>query len=280
MFSSMLTDAESPEKIRSLVVARLKVALPGHALLVQDDNPFRLRLAHPDAGDLVLNLGNLVHEIHCAPASAEEMITAYVSMAKQALQPPKLDLAKVFPSLRHYEFLNGIPTVDTDPLIGEGPGDLVTVILADQGDVVATLTQDMIEAEGLPANDVLQAAEANFVGLLRNHVFVAEVKSGLISVGLEGYPWLGTGLLFVPSIMSRIMAENGWTRVHVAAPSRETIEIVNADAPDALHHLQDWMLGRLAEPRSQSEFVSSMSLGAEMLTTTHRMANGRLLGLN
>lgn len=280
MFSSMFTDAESPEKIRSLVVERLKLALPEHALSVQDDNPFRLRLAHPDAGDLVLNLGNLVHEIHCAPASAEEMITAYVSMAKQALQPPKLDLSKVYPSLRHYEFLNGIPTTENDPLIGEGPGDLVSVVLADQGDVVATLTHDMIEAQGIPANDVLQAAEANFVGLLRNDVYVAENRNGILSVGLDGYPWLGTGLLFVPSIMSRLMEEHGWSRVHVAAPSRETIDIVNADAPDALPLLQDWMRERLAEPRSQSEFVSSMSQGANLLTTTHRIANGRLLGLN
>lgn len=280
MFSSLFTDAESPEKIRSLVVERLKLALPEHALSVQPDNPFRLRLAHPDEGDLVLNLGNLVHEIHCAPASAEEMISAYVSMAKQALQPPKLDLEKIYPSLRHYEFLQGIPNTQEDPLIGEGPGDLVSVVLADQGDVVATLTKDMIEAEGIPANDVLKAAEANFVALLRNDVFVAEARKGILSVGLEGYPWLGSGLLFVPSIMSRLMAENGWARVHVAAPSRETIEVVNADAPRALDHLRDWMCERLAEPRSQSEFVSSMSRGAEMLTTTHRLAGGRLLGLN
>ncbi|MEO0945233.1 MAG: hypothetical protein AAFY06_10385, partial [Pseudomonadota bacterium] len=249
-------------------------------LSVQPDNPFRLRLAHPDEGDLVLNLGNLVHEIHCAPASAEEMISAYVSMAKQALQPPKLDLEKIYPSLRHYEFLQGIPNTQEDPLIGEGPGDLVSVVLADQGDVVATLTKDMIEAEGISANAVLKAAEANFVALLRNEVFVAEARKGILSVGLEGYPWLGSGLLFVPSIMSRLMAENGWARVHVAAPSRETIEVVNADAPQALDHLRDWMCERLAEPRSQSEFVSSMSRGAEMLTTTHRLAGGRLLGLN
>lgn len=280
MFSSMFKDTSSPEKIRTMVVECLKRALPGHALSVHQDNPFRLKLEHPEAGDLVLNLGNLVHEIHCAPNAAEQMITAYVSMAKQALHPPKLDLARVYPSLRHYEFLNSIDAAKDDPLIGEGPGDLVSVILADQGDVIATLTADIIEADGYAPETVLEAAEKNFVGLLKREVYVAENSGGVLSVGLEGYPWLGAGLLFVPTILARVMAENGWRRVHVAAPTRETIDLVNADAPGALDLLQRWMLGRLSEPRSQSEFVLSMSRDDDMLTTTHRLSGGRLLGLN
>jgi len=280
MFTSTQSAAVSPEKIRSMVVERLKRALPDHALRIQQDNPFRLQLVHPEAGDLVLNLGNLVHEIHCAPGSAEQMITAYVSMAKQALRPPELDLKQVYPSLRHFEFLNGIETAENDPLIGEGPGDLVSVILADQGDVVATLTKDTVDAAGHSPEQVLTAAEENFVGLLRTQVYVADGPQDILSIGLENFPWLGSGLLFVPSIFKRLMAERGWHRVHVAAPTRETVDLIDASTTNGLDHLQRWMQERLAEPRSQSEFLFSMSINDDMLTTTHRLTGGRLLGLN
>ena len=281
MFLSMRKSGRTPEKIRTMVVERLRQELPGHALRVEQDNPFRLQLFHPEAGDLVLNLGNLVHEIHeSTPAAAEQMITAYVSMAKQALCPPSIDLTKVFPSLRHHEFLNAIDTADDDPLVGEGPGDLVSVVLADQGDVVATLTQDIAEADGHTSQDILHAAEKNFVALLPREVYVAERESGVLSVGLESHPWLGTSLLFVPSIISQLMAHYGWSRAHVSAPTRDTVDLVNADAPNALAYLERWLLERLAEPRSQSEFVLTMASGDELLTTTHRMSGGRLLGLN
>jgi len=280
MFSSLRGDIQTPEKIRTLVVERLREALPGHALKVEHDNPFRLQLFHPEAGDLVLNLGNLVHEIHGAPDAAEDMITAYVSMAKRALNPPVIDLSMVYPSLRHHEFLKAIETSDNDPMIGEGPGDLVSVILADQGDVVATVTQDIAEAGGHTPQDVLHAAEKNFVALLPGEVYAVERDNGVLSVGLEGFPWLGTSLLFVPSIISQLMSHCGWNRVHVSAPTRDTVDLVNAEAPNALGYLERWVVEHLAEPRSQSEFVLSMSRGDEFLTTTHRVSGGRLLGLN
>lgn len=281
MFSSTQSEGQTPEKIRTMVVERLRQELPGHALRVERDNPFRLQLFHPEAGDLVLNLGNLVHEIHgSSPAAAEQMITAYVSMAKKALIPPEIDLTKVYPSLRHHEFLNGINTQDNDPMIGEGPGDLVSVVLADQGDVVATVTKDIAEAGGYSPQDVLHAAEQNFVDLLPGQVFAAERGNGILSVGLDDFPWLGTSLLFVPTIIAQITSHFGWNRVHVSAPTRDTIDLVDAEAPKALEHLGRWVVEHLAEPRSQSEFVLSMSLGDEFLTTTHRVSGGRLLGLN
>jgi len=281
MFFRVGGGARSPEKIRSMVVERLREELPGHVLRVEQDNPFRLQLCHPEAGELVLNLGNLVHEISGSPPSAaEQMISAYVSMAKQALQPPEIDLSKVYPTLRHHEFLNAFKTSDDDPLIGEGPGDLVSVVLADQGEGLATLTRDTVEAADHRPADVLHAAEKNLVALLPHEVYAAERDNGVLSVGLDGYPWLGTSLLFVPSIITQLMTHFGWSRVHVSAPTRDTIDIVDAESPDALGHLERWIVRRLGEPRSQSEFVLSMGVGDEYLTTTHRMSGDRLLGLN
>lgn len=281
MFSSLRSKEQSPERIRTMVVERLRRELPGHALHVQRDDPFRLQLLHPEAGELVLNLGNLVHEIHGSPPGAAElMINAFISMAKQALNPPEIDLSNVYPSLRHHDFLDAIDVSRNDPLIGEGPGDLVSVVLSDLGDGLATLTQDAAAAAGYSHKNILHAAEQNFVELLPHEVYTAERDNSVLSLGLDAYPWLGTSLLFVPSIIAQVMAHYGWNRVHVAAASRETVDLVEADAPGALARLEQWMVRQLSQPRSQSEFVLSMSQTDEYLTTTHRMSGGRLLGLN
>lgn len=281
MFSSPHQDDLTPEGIRTMVVERLRQELPGHALSVKRDDPFRLELRHPEAGELVLNLGNIVHEIHGSPPdAAEQMISAYVSMAKQALLPPKIELTSVYPSLRHFEFLDAVKASKDDPLIGEGPGDLVSVVLSDLGDGLAVLTQDAVETAGFTPEDVLHAAEKNFVEVLPREVYSAERNDGVVSVGLDGYPWLGTSLLFVPSVISQVMKHCGWSRVLASAPTRETVDLVDADAPGAVKRMESWMVRQLSQPRSQSEFALTMALGDELLTTTHRISSGRLLGLN
>lgn len=281
MFTSFRNKDQTPERILTMVVQRLRQELPGHALLTKRDDPFRLQLCHPEAGELVLNLGNLVHEIHgSSPGAAEQMIAAYISMAKQALKPPAVNLDSVYPSLRHREFLGAVETSDDDPLIGEGPGDLVSVVLSDLGDGLATLTQDAVEKAGFTPEDVLHAAEENFVGLLPHEVYTTERDNGILSVGLDGFPWLGTSLLFVPAIISQVMAYSGWSRVLISAPTRDTVDLMDAEGPGALARMEQWMIRQLSEPRSQSEFVLTMSRDDEYLTTTHRMAGRRLLGLN
>ena len=130
MFSSLRKNDLTPENILTMVVERLRRALPDHDLHAQRDDPFRLQLCHPEAGELMLNLGNLVYEIRSAPSeTAEQMIAAYISMAKQALKPPEVNLDRVFPALRHHQFLDAVDRSKQDPLIGEGPGDLTSVVL-------------------------------------------------------------------------------------------------------------------------------------------------------
>lgn len=280
MFYPSRTQALSPEAIRSRVVQRLQRELPGHALKVLHDEPYRLRLCHPEAGELVLNIGNLVDEVrHSTPGIAEEIITAFVSMAKQALNPPEIKLDRVFPALRHYAFLGEADFSDRDPLIGEGPGDLVSVVLADLGEGLATVTEDAAQKAGLTTDEVLEAAEHNFVALLPEDVFVTESR-GILSVGLEGHPWLGTSLMFAPSILQSVMAHHGIDRALVAAPTRETVDLIDAGRDDAIGLMERWMIERLAGPRPQSEFVLNLSGWDEIPRATHRMSNRRLLGLN
>ncbi len=281
MFSSLRKNDLTPESILTMVVERLRRALPDHALRTQRDDPFRLQLCHPEAGELMLNLGNLVYEIHGSPPdTAEKMIASYISMAKQALRPPEIYLDCVFPALRHHQFLDAVDRSKQDPLIGEGPGDLISVVLHDLGDGLATLTQDAAEQAGHTPEDILHAAERNFVQLLPSEVYSTERSDGVVSIGLDEYPWLGTSLLFVPSVVTQVMAHYDWSRVLVSAPTRETIDLVDASQPDAMARMERWMHRHLSQPRSQSEFVLSMSQDDEYLTTTHRMSGARLLGLN
>jgi len=281
MFSPTRNEDLSPESIRTRVVRRLQRELPEHALELRQDEPYRLRLCHPEAGELVLNIGNLVHEVRqSTPGIAEQIINAFVSMAKQALNPPQIELTAVYPALRHHAFLREADISLCDPLIGDAPGDLVSVVLADVGDGLATVTKKAAERAGLAPESILAAAERNFVGLLAGEVFTAENEGGILSVGLDGYPWLGTSLMFAPSILQGVMAHYGIDRALVAVPTRETVDLIDASRPNALAQMERWMLTRLAGPRPQSEFVLRLALGDELLTTTHRMSNHRLLGLN
>ena len=281
MYSSGRVNELSPEAIRIRVVQRLQRELPGHELEVRQDEPYKLRLCHPEAGELVLNIGNLVHEVRrSTPGIAEEIISAFVSMAKQALNPMQIELKTVFPALRHHAFLREAGISEADPLIGDGPGDLVSVVLADLGDGLATLTREAVSRAGLAPDAILAAAEQNFVGLLTGEVFAAEIEGGILSVGLEGYPWLGTSLMFAPPILQGVMAHHGIERALVAAPTRETVDLIDATRPDALKRMERWMLTRLSGPRPQSEFVLCLGLDDVFLKATHRMSNHRLLGLN
>lgn len=281
MFSSDRLKDLSPESIRARVMTALQRELPGHALEVRQDEPFRLRLCHPEAGELVLNIGNLVQEVRsAAPGTAERIITAFVSLAKQALNPPEISLARVYPALRHHAFLRECGASQADPLVGEGPGDLVSVVLADLGEGLATVTAEGAGKAGFAPEEVLAAAEKNFVGLLSDEVFSIDQGDGIHSVGFENFHWLGTSLLFVPALLEGVMERLGYERIVVAAPTRDSLDIIDAGRPDALARMERWMTTRLAGPRPQSEFVMSLTPGKEFLTPTHRMLNHRLIGLN
>jgi hypothetical protein len=281
MFTPNRIEDLSPEAIRARIVDALQRELPGHALEVRQDEPYRLRLCHPEAGELVLNIGNLVQEVrHAAPGTATRIIGAFVTLAKQALNPPTIRLDRVYPALRHHAFLREGGITKADPLIGEGPGDLVSVVLADVGDGLATVTAEVAKRAGFQAEAVLEAAERNFVGVLPDDVFTSEQGDGVISVGLDEFPWLGTSLLFVPSILTGVMAHYGLERVLVGVPSRETVDMIDATRPDAAARMERWMASRLAGPRPQSEFVFSFAGGDAYLKTTHRMSSGRLYGLH
>lgn len=271
----------TPEEIRAFIVERLKAALPGLDLQSQQDQPYRLTLTHPEAGDVVFNLGNLVQEVREAPPrAAERMVDTFVTLAQRAVEPPQIDLDNVFPGLRHRAFLDATGQELCDAMIGDGPGDLVSVVLCDQGDGVATLNEKCVQLAGYEPEDVLLAAERNFVELLPHAFRAGASDDRVLSLGLHDFPWLGTSLLFVPLLLSRIMEERGWERALVAAPTRESVDLVDADARDASSVMERWMQKNLAGPRTQSEMVLSFRQGAAEFGKSYRMMDGALMRLN
>lgn len=281
MYAPNTLTSLSPEDLRTFIVLRLKEALPGHALAPKRGEPYQLTLSHPVAGDLVLNLGNLVREVRQAtPSAAEEIVDRFVSLARRAMEPPAIDLAKVYPGLRHHAFLTAAGQRRSDAMIGDGPGDLATVVLSDQGDGLATLNESAVRNAGHTPEAVLEAAERNFVKLLPEAFAAVQTTERLVSVGLKGFPWLGTSLLFVPSLISRVMEEKGWTKVLLAAPSRETIDFTDASERDAASVMRDWMAEMLAGPRTQSELVYSYCLDDTEYRKSFRMLDGQLIRLN
>lgn len=281
MYLPTALNSLSRDEIRAFIVQRLKAALPGLDLQSQQDQPYRLTLSHPEAGDVVLNLGNLVHEVQgAAPRAAEQMVETFVSLAQRAVEPPDIDLRTVFPGLRHRAFLDATKQDVSDRMIGEGPGDMVTVVLSDQGEGVATLNEACVDAAGHTPEDVLVAAERNFVNVLPQAFRASTRDDGILSLRLEGYPWLGTSLLFVPLLLSRVMEDRGWSRALIAAPTRETVDLVDASAPEAGRVMARWMANRLSGPRTQSEMVLSFRQGATEYGKSYRMVGTELVRLN
>ncbi len=281
MYTPYALNSLSPDEIRAFIVQRLKAALPGLDLQSRQDQPFRLTLTHPEAGDVVLNLGNLVQEVQgAAPRAAEQMVETFVSLAQRAVEPPAIDLKTVYPGLRHRAFLSTTKQGFSDRMIGEGPGDMMTVVLSDQGDGVATLNEACVELAGHTPEAVMVAAERNFVELLPQVFQASSRADGVLSLRLDGYPWLGTSLLFVPLLLSRVMEDRGWSRALIAAPTRETVDLVDADAPEAARVMARWMAEKLSAPRTQSEMVLSFRRDGTEYGKSYRMVDNELVRLN
>lgn len=281
MFAPKDQTAQTHQDLRAFVLQRLRAAMPEVAFKQRIGEPHRLTLLHPDAGDLVLNLGNLMQELQAVPsASAEALVDSFVSLAQRALAPPEIRLDRVFPGLRHRAFLDAAGQSFEDCMVGEAPGDMASVVIADQGDGVATLNEAAVKAAGLKSERVMLAAEQNFVELLPKAFRVGSPEEDVLSLGLRGYPWLGTSLLFVPLLISRVMEERGWDRALLAAPTRETVDLVNCDAPDAHEVMESWMSRRLAGPRTQSEMVFTFCADDNDYRRTHIMMGGRLVRPN
>lgn len=283
MFGLFEGGASGAAEICASITDELKAAMPECAIHSKNGDPFHLEARAPDRSSLQLFLGNLVTEVQSVGSriAREELISAYVAMARQALYPPELSLDAVYPALRHrsfYDQLGGVPK--DDPLLKDGPGDLVAVVLADIGQGLQTLNTAACEKAGLSPEDVVKAAEANFLEILPE-LGTCQPVPGILAAGFSDYPWLGSSLLFTPNILELIMEDKDWDRALVTSTTRETVDLANADLPSSLSRMERWMNQRLdGDPRTQSEFLWTISRRDGAMRKTHRLdEEGRLVAL-
>lgn len=281
MFSLIGSQTLTVEEIRARIVQRLRDELPGLAFETQISEPHQLKLSHPESGDLTLNLGKLLREMREAkPRTAEQLVDRFVALAKQAVCTPDFSLASVYPALRGRAFMQQANVHKSDGLMGDGPGDMVSVVLVDVGDCTAILTEEAAANSGYAAKDVLVAAEKNFVDIFPGSIRATTVDDGFVSLSLQDYAWLGTSILFVPLLLTRVMADKGWERALVAAPTRESVELIDVSNGVSVSKLESWMVECLAGPRPQSELILGFQRGAAEYTNAYRMLGEKLAYLN
>lgn len=274
---------DSPEYLCRLVASRLRAALPECKLAPVEGDPFFLEVVKSDDRALRLHLGALVSDMQSAmsPEARQALVDSYVSVARESLYPPVWTLGDVYLALRNKSYFEqfGAAWFD-DPLVTPGPGDLVGVVVADMGQGLKTVTSTLAIEAGFTPRDVQAAAEANVLALM-GEIGTAERAPGVVVMGFDGYPWLGSTLLSVPKALELVIEDRGWVRALVSATTRGTVDMVDADAPGAVLTMQHWMYRQLAQDsRPQSEVVFTMTRGHDLPIKTHRFDDaGQLIAL-
>ena len=276
--------SESPEDICRQVVERLRAELPECSLTVAEGDPFELSLAAPDDDNtMTLYLGNLVADVQGAwtRGSRKELIDNYIAMARQSLFPPPITAESVYLTLRNRSYFDGLDDGwAEDDLIEDGPGDLVIVVIADIGQGLQTVTTATAQKAGFSSDEIRAAAEKNLLGVLSG-LGSGDSAPGIVSAGIDGYPWLGTSLLLTPKVLEIVMMDLGWNRALISSVSRESVDFANADDPEALGRMERWMQERFStDPRPQSDFVWTMKVGDDVPVKTHRMEEDKLVALS
>ncbi|MDA7425870.1 hypothetical protein [Thalassococcus lentus] len=249
----------SPKQLLAYISAELRRALPSHEIAPATDEPGQVRLIDKSSGaeEARLDLANLLAEIFSAPFDAsliDERVTAFVEMARIALVEPNVDPNSIFPALRHAEFLE---TYRDNAFVRPGPGDCSVILMQDLDAQVGTFPRSRGKAAGWSEETLWLQAEKNFAEVLES-IQLRESAPGVFSIWLDHLEWNSNSLLLSPKTLKGIQAEIGAECVLVAAPSRESVEMIDATDTDAFRRLEQWMQDCLDMPHPQSEFVYTL----------------------
>lgn len=271
---------------REQVLDALKKAMPECEIAIDEADPLHVSARrHGEENGLDLYLHNLIQDLEAAEDRKERAfrIANYAGMARQALFPPELTLDKVYLGLRHRDFVAQVlGEAGEDALVEDGPGDMQIVILHDIGEGVGVVLNRQAETAGIAPGEIRAAAERNFLALLEDYFFTCAPEPGILSLCLEDHDWVANTLMLTPQLMTAAMTQAGWARALIAAPTRGSVDMVDASDPNAIARMAEWMQAcHATDPRRQSEFVWSMSPGDETWVKTHRMGeDGRLIALS
>ncbi|MFW2544582.1 hypothetical protein ACN2XU_18255 [Primorskyibacter sp. 2E107] len=266
------------EALRTRVITGLQEALREAEITAAQDDPNQLLIQSESTGAKVVHLGNLATELvgQLPPAEAEARVRSFIDMVQsltrggRALTPDRL-----YPALRHRDF----PLQSgAEPLTRPAPGDCLAVLMSDEGTHTAMVTQACLAKSNLMPEAAWEAAEENFARALTDLALYAE-DGGLLSLEIEHFEWLGSSLLLAPAVISHMLAAQDIGAVYLAAPSRQSVDMIPVEAPGALGQMRDWMAERLAEPHPQSDMLYRLAPGDVAPRPTHVFEQGSLHAL-
>ncbi|MCT4555485.1 MAG: hypothetical protein N4A53_12420 [Pelagimonas sp.] len=266
----------SIEALRAHLISALNAALTD-MYVAEGEDPCRLVLHRPGDGaaNRELHLGNLAAELvgQAPSAQAHARLDAFVQMVRSLSGAmPGITLDRLYPALRHGDFPANSGTA---PLTRSGLGDCVCVLMADQGEHTAMVTEPMLEAAGIALEEAWLAAEDNFAALVPGMALYGP-QDGLHSLEIDGQDWLGSSLLLLPGMLRHLFDRMGMGAVYVMVPTRQSVDFIPCDAPDVRAVLSDWMEGGRRCPHPQSDMVFRLDQGSETPRAAFMFSDGQL----
>jgi hypothetical protein len=172
------------------------------------------------------------------------------SILPQAQAP--LDLSQLYPVVRHQSRIVDLES----PLVRPLAGDLITVVMQDLGDSLATITD--CEMGGKSAEELWQAAGLNLRRALGQFDAVPEAP-GYLTIRWPGNPVLSGSILLASGILVALLRQQGWKTAMIGAVARGTIRLADAADAEAMALMQADLAQDMAGAQPQSELLFHLS---------------------
>jgi hypothetical protein len=188
-------------------------------------------------------------QMPCAQRLAQ--IDRFLATILPQAQAP-LDLAQLYPVVRQRARI-----VDADsPLVRPLAGDLVTVVMQDLGDSLATITG--CEMGDKCPEDLWQAAGGNLRRALGQFDATPEAP-GYLTIRWPGNPVLSGSILLASGILAALVRQQGWRIAAVGAAARGIIRLADTGDDEAMALVQADLAQDLGGAQPQSELLFRLS---------------------
>lgn len=221
----------------------------------------RFRKAGPaDFPTMTLQAGNMFSSPDKAnlPCAARLALIDRFIASVLPKAPAALDLKKLYPSVRQQDRILDLQS----PLVRPLAGDLVTVVMQDQGDSLATITGAEMGAHTV--GDLWQAAGDNLRQAVRAFDLNPEAP-GYLTIRWPENPVLSASILLCSTVVARIVQAHGWQTAIIGAASRRCIRLANGHDSEARNLMQADLVQDLNGPQAQSAMLFMFSSDAPWL---------------
>ncbi|GHC48684.1 hypothetical protein [Neogemmobacter tilapiae] len=163
-----------------------------------------------------------------------------------------LDLSQLYPVVRHRDRIVDLES----PLVRPLAGDMITVVMQDLGDSLATITA--CELGGKSVEDLWQAAGINLRRALGQFDATPEAP-GYLTIRWPDNPVLSGSILLASGILAALVRQQGWRVAGIGAAARGTIRLADSGDDEAMALMQADLAQDLAGAQPQSELIFRLS---------------------